>query len=335
MLSHEVLRRVLAKADQASRVAACLSASSVHEAAVHPSVWRRVTVYDPASPSVLAFLRRVRPESLRVVHGDVACVEALLRGVAAVGAGQQVTALTVDLVGSCAVPSACALLDCAAEFAALEALAVSAQDVAAPACLAFQPDTTLPRLRALKVEERPPTARPLRLELYLAGAALPELEAVDARVATCDVLAHAPRFPRLRSVAYRGDVESYEDARLDGLRLDSLALHVRGELAMHFLEAALSSARYVDEVALSLHVPARLESFVNMRCLRLTACQPGLEVGLQLAAVRGLRSVTVDAPHAHRFTVRFCGAGSWHNFQTWQQRTAFHVGVGGCVVVDP
>lgn len=331
MLSSEVLRCILAKADQATRVAACTSARRVFDAAAHPSVWRRATVYTPDT-AALAYLRRVRPETVHLVHGDIRAVESFLDGMRAQGLAASVTALRLDITAAGRLPCACALLDYVAEFERLEELAITLRDVPKPTCMAFSPGATLPKLRALRIRD---ASRPSKLEVYLVDAKLPSLEAVDVEAATCDVLARVPEYPLLRSVRYRAEDETFEDAYLDGARLELLDVDVSDTLAMHFLEVAVTHARYIEHVYLGLHTNAKFEGFVNMRHLHITMHEPATNVILAYAALRGLGTVVVEAERDTPFTLQIVDVGSWYTFKTWMQNTALFVGMGGKVVVDP
>lgn len=331
MLSPEVLRCILAKADQATRVAACASARRVFDAAAHPSVWRRTTVYSPDT-AALTYLRRVRPETVHLVHHDARAVESFLEGMRAQGLAASVTALDIDIGAAGRLPCACALLDYVAEFERLEELAITLRDVPQPTCLAFGAGCVLPRLRAIKIWDRSATRK---LEVYLVDAKLPELRAVDVEAATCDVLARVPEYPRLRSVRYVAQDESFEDANLDGARLEVLDVDVRDTLAMHFLEVALARARYIEHVYLGLRADARFEAFVNTRHVHITLHEPAASVVMAYAALRGLGTVVVEADRDTAFTLRVEGVGSWHTFKSLMQSTALFVGVGGKVVVDP
>lgn len=331
MLSPEVLQCILAKADQATRVAACASARRVFDAAAHPSVWRRVTVYT-LDTAALAYLRRVRPETVHLVHHDTRAVESFLGGMREQGLVVSVTALQVDITAAGKLACGCALLDYIAEFERLEELAITMHEVPKPMCLAFGTGSVMPKLRAIKIADR---SEPRRLEVYLVDAQLPELQVVDVEVATCDILARVPEYPRLRSVRYMAGDESFEDANLDGARLELLDVDVHDTLAMHFLEVALSRARYIEHVYLGLCANSRFEGFVNMRHVHITLHDPAASVTIAYAALRGLGTVVVEADWDAAFTVQIEGVGSWHTFKSWMQSTALFVGVGGKVVVDP
>lgn len=331
MLSSEVLRCILAKTDQTTRVAACASARRVFDAAAHPSVWRHTTVYAPNS-AALAYLRRVRPETVHLVHHDIRAVESFLDGMRAAGLVASVTALRVDILQAARVPCACALLNYVAEFEKLEDLDILMSDVPKPTCFAFSPGATLPRLQAIRIRD---TSTPRKLEVYLVDAKMPALETVHVEAATCDVLAHVPEYPRLRSVRYHAEDESFEDANLDGARLELLDVDVRDTLAMHFLEVAMAHARYIQHVYLGLHSNMRFQAFVNMRHLEVTLHKRATEVTMAYPALRGLGTVIVEANHSCPFTVQVVDVGSWYTFKTWLLNSALFVGIHGRVVVDP
>ena len=331
MLSADVLRCILAKTDQATRVAACASARKVFDAAAHPSVWRRTTVY-ALSSAALAYLRRVRPETVHLVHHDIRAVESFLEGMRAQGLAASVTAMRVDVSGAAKVPCACALLSYVAEFEKLEDLDIRLDSVPKPTCLAFSPGAALPRLRTLRIKD---TSSPRRLEVYLVDARLPALESVHVEAATCDVLARVPEYPGLKHIKYFAEDETFEDANLDGARLELLDVDVRDTLAMHFLGTQLTRARYIEHVYMSLYADVRFDAFVNTRHLHLHLCKPATEITATYAALRGLGTVIAEAWHNDPFTLQIVDVGSWYTFKTWMQNTALFVGIRGRVVVYP
>lgn len=338
VLSEGVLRRVIAKADQHTRVACCVASKQLYDAAMHQSVWRRTRVYRLNS-CALKFLARVRPESVHLVHSDVRRVEWFLDGMVDEGAHATVKALHLVLgMPTCLRHNV--LLECIAEFEALVVLSIDAEDVLKPACLAFPPGCVMRRLAAVKVTERATVQGACRkLEVYFAGADLPALEEVHIRARTSDIMAHARRFPVLTSVTYRSDEDSYEDADLTSVRLALLSVDVRDDYAMHFLMTALSYAGYAERLMLTCHANVCLDTRVTMRHLCIHLRSPAISVHVEHGVVRGLASLTVEVPHCYPsrpFTVRFAGVGSFSNFCAWHQhQTVVRIGTDGVVMVDP
>lgn len=335
-LSPAVLRRVAALLDQDTRVSACVGSERLAEALAHPSAWRRTVVHAP-TPQALQFVCRVRPEVLHLVDAEVRRAEWFLEQLLEAGAHRGVRGLYVSLA-PCGSLAASTLLPTIAEFPALRELTLEFESVSRPACLAFPEGCEgLRDLTYLRVTERPGRAEaPRHLEVYLADAELPALQEVHLRVATSDVLAHVSRFPLLRVVRYGAERESFEDADLEGATLDTLAVDVRDAAAMHFLAVALESAGRVDRVQLTCHSDVCFDASAPLRHLAIRLRAPASELDVAYPAVRRASSVTVEADASlRRYTLRFSGTGSCHNFLEWTQRALLHVSSEGVVVVDP
>lgn len=324
-----VIRKVVALTDQPTRVACCLASAKMYEAAAHPSVWRHTTVYRPDAHAI-KFLRCVEPEAVHVACADAGRAEALIEGLAGVPLRGLHLTLSSGPCGS--------LVECIAACTHLRHLVMEFADLTQPACIAFPANCIgMPHLQFVRIVERPSRRSPRRLEVYFGDAELPALEEVQVEVSTCDILAHARRFPKLKAVAYSAEDEGYEDADLRDVRLVSLSCDVRDAMAVYFLNDALGRARYVDQITLACYSNVCLETYVNARTLHIRVHPPATVVDIVHAAVRGIESVSIDAPpeKTRGFTARFTGVGSWHNFQTWLERTVLRVGLEGTVVVDP
>lgn len=326
-LSAPLLRRVGALLDQETRVAACVGSARLDEALTDPGVWRRTTVHS-ATPEALRHVTRVRPEVLHLTGVDARRGEWFLQElVRDAGAAAGLRALRVSFGAECTLVRS-PLLHTLAEFPELRELVLEFSAVSAPSCLAFPDAAVFGRLEYVRVTEASQTRR---LEVYFAGARLPELREVHLRVATCDVLAHVPRMPRLRVVRYGSARESYEDADLGCCRLDALALDVHTPTAMQFLTTALESAGRVERLQLSCLCDVRYDAnAAGVRHLTILARSPGLCVGVAYWAVRRVVSLTVESAE-----VKFHGTGSFNNFLVWAQRTLLFVASEGEVTVDP
>lgn len=337
VLSPHVLRKVAARAGQDTRVACCVASRRLYDALAHVDVWRQATVFDP-SPSALNFLRRVRTQAIELVGDDPRRVEWFLESLVSEGMHVTVDELTVD-VSLAGWPRNRAILGCVSEFTELRRLVVRCHGAEKPACLAFPGDAVgLRQLRQLHVSDAGPKRK---LEVYLGGASLPSLEDVYVVAATCDVLAHAARCPRLRRVTYLGDKETFEDVEVSGMKLASLMVRVPSALALHYLCCGLSRARFVDQLTLVCQQDTCIETFIDVGHLRICLCRGARAVDIVHAVVRGMDAVTVDSVEAAcstsptPWTLRFTGVGSWHNFQRWLERTTLTLGLEGSLVVQP
>lgn len=336
VLSAAVLRRIAAALDQETRVACCVATARLREALEHPSAWRRTVVYAPNSHA-LRFVCRVRPEVLHLPGAEVRHAEWFLDQLVAEGAHVGLQELHVTFAPVCAL-AAPALLPTVADFPGLRQLTLEFESVSRSGCLVFPGECGgLRALEYLRITERPVRPGTSRtLEVYFADARLPQLREVHLQVATSDVLAHVPRFPQLRVVRYGAERENFEDADLEGAKLDLLHADVRDTTAMHYLTVALERAAYIDRVQLACFADMFFDASVAAAHLSVQLHPPASQLDVVHSVVRRLASVSVDGgPGQRRFTVKFVGAGSWHNFFAWTQRAQLHVGMDGVLVVDP
>lgn len=334
-LSPALLRRVLRRADQATKVACCLASKRLCEALAHGDAWHGATVHTLDSHAH-EFLGRVRVADLTLVCSDVPLVEWFLDGLIAQGLHTSLVSLTLSL-GSVSFPRHTSVMSCISEFTGLVHLAVECGCVSRPACLAFPSDHTgLRRLRTVRVTEH---ATPRKVEVYFDAAQLPLLEEVCVSACTCDILAQAWRLPSLRVVSYSGEVEAYEDSRLGDTRLASLSLDVTTPASHANLMAALSRAGYIDKLTLVCEGDVCLDTHIPARHLHLRLLDPDADLDLEYACVRCLSSLRIEAaeemPTGGGWHVRIRGVGSWQNFQTWLGRTTVHIGHEGTVTMEP
>lgn len=330
-LPSDLLRRIVAQADQATRVACCLASRTAYAALVHPDVWQHTTVHAP-DDCALDFLRRAKPGHVKVCSSNVRLVQQFLLGLVAGGTHAAIRRLHLDL-GDVRFPPRHTVLSCLAEYGALEDLDIECQAVKGPVCLAFSDaGAGLRSLRAVLVTERPHArSRARKVEVYFGDAHLPKLQDVRLEVATSDVLAHARRLPALDVVLYSGEHDTYEDAALDGVRLARLAVDVHCPAALQFLLSELPRARFIDRLSLTCSVNVCLETYVNMRHLCVCLQAPARRLDVVHAVVRGMASVSASHASHGDFQVCFRGAGSWSAFWLWLMRTELHVGLGGSV----
>lgn len=297
----------------------------------HPAAWPTVVVHK-LTAAAEQFLAEVGADDVELAAcGNVHRVEWFLEGLIARGMHTVVESLRICL-GKTGLSTTCTLMHAVAEFTALEDLDIECEGLPRSACLAF-PSTFggLTRLERLRVTER---AADRRLEVYLGDACLPQLREVRLRVCTSDVLAQAHRLRNLHVVSYDCTRETFEDARLDNLRLELLSATAPTCDAADTLLTEVSNARRIGTLALTCP-SVTLDAFMPVDCLHIKVVDPGAEVSILHPAVRFMEAVTVehmgDAPEG--WSVRFTAAGSWHNFQTWLARTVLRVGHDGSVSV--
>lgn len=327
-LPPDLLRRVVAKADQATRVACCVASKKLRHVLVHPVVWKNTSVYT-IDDGVVDFLSRVTPEWLCICSTDVARLEWLLDGLLCGGVHITLRWLAIHLVNVC-FPRPCTLAETLGEFPELTTLIIDMHGVREPACLAFSPDSSgLRKLQSLYVLEK---IEP-KMEVYLHDAHLPALERVVLQVATSDVLAHCRRFPGLRHVAYDSRAETYEDANLTHSRLSCMRVNVRDERALTYLVAALARARTLERLVLFLHGDMCLDEHVNARNVHLRLLPGVRRVELEYGAISDAWSLEVKSDDP--FEVVFHGMGSWDTFVRWSRLTRLTIAAGGTVKVDP
>lgn len=326
MLSDEVLRKIAVGVDQRTRVACCLACHRLYRALHHPSVWAHARVYAPDTHAV-RWLRCMRTAVLRVTCSNAYTLVWFIYALHP----DSVTALSIVLERA-SLPISISMMACIARLSELEHLAIVCNPTHA-GCLVFsEEDGVFQKLRSVDIKD---TSDARCLEVYFHNAVLPALEEVHLEVRTSDVACSPSRcFPALRSLTYRGSHESYEDAGFDGLRVNSLELDVRTEGAMEFLKVALSAARSIQKLTLRCYVDIHLDTYVDARHVCIETRRNNLTATVVHAVMRSVGALTVRGDPSHTWTVRFMGAGSWHNFRAWLDRVDFNVGLGGTVVVD-
>lgn len=337
-VSEHVLRRILCLASQPTKVACCLASKSLGRAIMHPSMWTDVTVHTPDSHA-LEFLSRMHPVCVHLSDSDVDRLEWFLDGMISHGLHLLVRQLDLSL-GHTTFRRRHSLIECVSEFAALEVLQIRCDSVSHVTCLAFPAGCTLTKLRHLEIVETGAGSR--KLEVYFDEANLPQLQAVDLRVFTSDIMAHLWRYPSLRSVVYKSGMEGFEDARLDGATLSTLSLNVASSKVFNRLVPELSKVKHVDTLALTCDADdIVLDTYFPAKNVCIEVTDPEARVCIVHGAIRGVSSLTVRAtgyalthPSAHGWTVKFMGTGSWHNFHMWVLRTELTIGQAGTVIVE-
>ena len=340
VVSEHVLRRILCLASQPTKVACCLASKSLSRAVMHPSVWTgaATVVYTPDSHA-LEFLGLVQPVHVHLWESDVDRVEWFLDGMISRGLHLVVRRLELAL-GHTTFRRRHALIDCIAEFVELESVQIRCDSVSHMACMAFPNGCKLPKLRILSIVESVAGAR--KLEVYFDDADLPQLQEVDLRVFTSDIMAQVWRLDSLRSISYSCGMEGFEDARLDGAMLSHLSLNVASSKVFDRLVPALAKVRHVDSLTLTCDADdILLDTHLAVKNLCIEVTDPEALVSIVHAVVRCMSSVTIRAtgyalerPSAHGWTVRFVGTGSWHNFHLWMLRTALTIGQAGTFIVE-
>lgn len=330
-LSAEVLRKVAARVGQATRVACCLASRRAFAALQTPRLWQHVSVYE-LDDHALAFMQQMDTRDVYVEVPLVTDVGVLERFIA--GLPPRTRQLSLWVKDAC-VTKAHSIMSCICDLNELEILVVQFSVLRQPMCLAFPSDADLPNLRTVHMTEH---GQERHMEVYFDGVRLPALKDVILEVRTSDVMATLRRFPRLSSVCYFGTKETYEDARLEGVRLDGLSLNVLNTTAMGFLQSAVARADHVGAMTLLCFCDVCVEAYLPTRTLYIRAMPSVSQVEFMFHAVRGLEHLSVH-PHTigarTSWTARFSRVGSWYNFLSWLKRARLHVGFEGTVVVDP
>lgn len=295
-LSDELLLRVLAQADQATRVSCGLVSARAHKLLQAPDAWRFAVVH-VLTARALCFLKRVRPETLTLVASNTADLAWFVEGLVANGCHNHMHSLTVDLHSVC-FPAQHAVMDHIAEFARLERLLIlcRAPDSPSPACLAIpRGHSGLQNLRELTCVALGETDEERTLEVYFEGACLPSLESIHVHAATSDVLACVRRFPRLHTLVYIPIRDTLEDAQLEGMSFRVLKLGVACEDAARFCMRALASLEYAEQVKLVTSVPLAWNAFVNLRDLHIRVCGSPCSVELVYPVARHIEAVDITS----------------------------------------
>lgn len=328
-ISPSVLQRVARLVDQQTRVACCLCSKYAYDALLQPGVWRRVTVHSPTD-AAWRFVHRmgVAAVHLEFENDDVKRLEWFLETLPTHIEALYITLDDISWVKTNVVT------EWISELTSLRHLTLDCRRVSRPTCICIP---TLPELFFLRVTEH---GHPGRLEVYFDDdAQLPQLEQVHLEVHTSDILSHAPRMRRLRSITYLGEKESFEDAQLRDKRLDALMVRVASNDAMEFLTNELARARHVERLTLvCAYEGVRVEMYVPARHLSIRIEESTEHLAILFPVVRDVDSLSIH-PHtllSHTpWCVRFYSVGSWYNFQRWMQKSTLEVGFEGTVVVDP
>lgn len=328
--STHVVRRIASFLDQTSIVACCLSSRVVRNALMHPDVWQHATVYrlDTHAAETL-YSMKTKVVKIEVDAAESGALERFLSGLA-----PHTQSLHIAL-GTAALSQTHAITSCICELSRLQHLVIECARVCRPSCLAF-PAACMPDLRTIRIFEKSAVRK---LEVYFSEVELPALQEVMLEVCTSDILANLQFYRQVHSLVYVGSTETFEDARLEGVRLESLYVHVPTRLGLAYLQSELVRALCIGHVTLVCHEDAFVDTRVNARHLTINLRGEACAVEIEHAAVRRLHELTI---HAHSpyalpgpWVVQFVGVGSWHNFHEWLGRCTLVVGCGGKVVVNP
>lgn len=331
VLSPAVLRRIASRVDQATRVACCVASKHACNALRHPSVWQQASVYK-LTDHATAFLKQM---DTRVVTIEIPkLVEAHSLEWFLAGLHPQIHTLRL-CVEDLSLTSPHSIMSCICDLSELQQLVIECAIVRQPTCIAFPPDASLRELKTVRITE---FSEERMLEVYFDDARLPALKDVFLEVNTSDVLVNPKLYPSLLSVCYFASHETYEDAHLEGVRLDGLSVNVMNKVAMGYLLCTASRAGQLGTVTLRCFSDVHIDAYLPTRALYLHTMPSVSTVEFLFPVVRGFDILSVH-PHLigarTSWTVRFLRAGSWHNFQSWLHRTKLHVGFEGSVAVDP
>lgn len=322
-LPDDLLLRVLAQTDQETRVRCGLASGRLLALLQNPQAWRDATVY-ALDAHALRFLKRVRPGHVTILASRPEDLAWFVHRMLAGGCDAHLLGVKLDLCAH--MPPS--VVHCLAEFARLERLVVVCRH--AETFLAIpQGHAGLHSLREFTCVDLADSDELRTLEVYFEGASLPSLESVHVFAATSDILACARRFPRLHTLTYIPNRDSFEDAQLQGMSLRNLRLGVPCEQAQRFCMSALASMQYAEEVALWLSVPLTWDTYVNLRDLEVvTRRRDTCAVELVYPAARHIETVSIVALHGaaqgdRQVEIR----GSDPVFRAWC-RDHVHVGQG-------
>ena len=331
VLSAEVLRSIASRVDQCTRVSCCLSSRRARSALVHPGAWVHVCVYK-LEERALEFVQAMASRHVVIdVPGVVGAgpLEGFL-------AGLPVSLQKLELrVGDLSLARTHSIMSCICDITGLQQLVIECVIVRRPTCLAFPKDARVRDLRSIRIVE---LSEERNLEVYFDDVRLPSLRDVFLEVRTSDVLTNVKLYPTLSSVCYFASQETFEDARMECVRLDGLTVNVLSASAMGYLLCAAARASRVGALTLMCYSDVRIDAHLPTQSLYVHTMPKVSTVEFLFPVVRSLDHLSVH-PYAigarGSWTVRFSRTGSWHNFRSWLSRTRLHIGFEGSVVVDP
>lgn len=291
-LPTELLHQILRATDQGGRVACLTACKALSAAARQPAgCWPAVTLRD-LDRTAVAFVARHRCRHVTIKSDTPDDVSWFLQHLAAAGAADCVDTLTLALGVVQRLPSD--LLASVGLLPRLRYCALSVQDLETACDLAWERD--MPCLEGLVVQERSEGGK--QLVVWFGRAAFPVLRRAVLDVGLTDVMAAARKMPALRDLVYRCDDddsgETYEDAALEGVTLDTLELDLGVDTDYRHLGAQLREAA-VRTLVLHLHddwVPLEWAMPRGLQTLRLCMHLTHIDVKLDFVHLRQCATLT-------------------------------------------
>lgn len=285
-LPRDLLVRVLGKVDQDTRTQGVFLASQgLYAASRVPELWREVRL-DDVGPSALAFMTGVATacEDLHICHSSPDDVGIFLEDLADEGVAARVETLTIVIDGRCTrVPDF--MLDAVCSgFPALKSLSIRLDGgVEAPNELCFPDVTDLANLKELEIIEMPEVDEDDDLEesmiQVIFGDSLKSMQALERitlAVASSDVMAAAGALPKLRSLSYTSEFDSYDDVALpDCMELEYLSLSVHEDSDAPALLRALAETAHIELLNIRAHTDVTFDVGLPVASLRVHVLEPG------------------------------------------------------------
>jgi hypothetical protein len=250
-LPRDVLGAIMTAADQTTRATCMHVCKGMHEAACAPGAWRDVTFYD-LDASAVDFMAAHRCEHVRILGAspddiswfferlqmaDIACIASLEIRMHAV---QRVPTDLLHGIGA---------------QRELRHLDIGVDDVDQISEVSWPATHQLTKLETMRIVEACGGSRQLIVWFDGSHARFSSLRHLDLRVGLSDVLKDLRHMPALRHMVYHSDEdggETYEDARLEHVVLDTLELDVGCDTDSRTLFRELHKAR-VRHLVLHLH----------------------------------------------------------------------------------
>ena len=285
-LPREVLARVLGNVDQDTRTQGLFLAShGLYDASRAPELWREVRLTD-VGPTALAFMTGVATEcaDLHISHSSPDDVGVFLEDLVDEGATAHIEDLTIVIDGRCTrVPDFMLAAVCVG-FPALKSLSISLDGgVEEQNELCFPDVTELVNLQRLEIVELPEMNADDNLEESMLQVIFGEsyktmqaLERISLAVASSDVMAAAGGLPRLRSLSYTSEFDTYEDVALpDSTDLEYLSLSVHEDSDVPLLMRALAETAHIELLNIRAHTDVIFDVGLPVASLYVHVLEPG------------------------------------------------------------
>ena len=287
-LPRDLLLKVLGDVDQDTRTQGVfLTSKHLYTASRDPALWRDVRL-DDVGPSALAFMTETATacEDLLICHSNPDDVGVFLEDLVddEGGVASRIETLTIVIDGQCTrVPDFMLEAVCTG-FPALKRLVIHLEGgVEDSNELCFPDVTNLARLRQLVIIEEPradlhDNFEESKVQVIFGDSlkSMPSLERISLTVASSDVMAGVGGLPKLRSLSYTSEFDTYDDVALsDTLELEYLSLSVHDNSDFAGLLRALADTARIDLLNIRAHSDVTFDVGLPVVSLYVNVLEPG------------------------------------------------------------